>query len=334
MSGTASKEKFFKNKIKIGTHDAFFHADDAFACYMLRKIAKGGAEIVRTRNLEILATCDIVVDVGDVYSHEQRRYDHHQRGFNVRYEENARSMLSSAGLIYKHYGKEVLMEIIGATEEPEDLDKLYSELYYSYIYAFDCMDTGVDQYQTKEKQEYNLNTVSIFSHISRLYPTWSDKNKDEDAAFVKAMDICGVFFELFVQRLYFSNFPARKIVEDAFNKLGKEVDEKIFLLERNVPYSSHLHWLEKKHEKEVLYAVTPRADGAWTVRAINKKNSFESRLPLQEKWRGLRDSELEKASGIEGTIFVHHSGFTGAAKTKQGAIRMAEKTIEESRISS
>ena len=50
------------------------------ACYMLRKLPEfSDANIVRTRNQEVLETCDIVVDVGGVYDPSKHRYDHHQR---------------------------------------------------------------------------------------------------------------------------------------------------------------------------------------------------------------------------------------------------------------
>lgn len=37
------------------------------------------AEVVRTRDPERLAECDVVVDVGGEYDPERHRYDHHQR---------------------------------------------------------------------------------------------------------------------------------------------------------------------------------------------------------------------------------------------------------------
>lgn len=40
------------------------------------------ADITRTRDLEKLKTCDIVVDVGAQFDHEKKLYDHHQREFN------------------------------------------------------------------------------------------------------------------------------------------------------------------------------------------------------------------------------------------------------------
>lgn len=53
---------------KIGTHDGQFHCDEVLACFMLKQLPEfKNACIVRTRDEEILTTCDIVVDVGAVY---------------------------------------------------------------------------------------------------------------------------------------------------------------------------------------------------------------------------------------------------------------------------
>ena len=67
---------------KIGTHNGTFHCDEALACFMLKQLPEyKHADIVRTRNPEELAKCDVVVDVGGVYDPEKHRYDHHQRYF-------------------------------------------------------------------------------------------------------------------------------------------------------------------------------------------------------------------------------------------------------------
>ena len=67
----------------VGTHDGTFHCDEALGCAMLQMMPQwAGSTIVRTRNLEELAKCDIVIDVGAVYDHATKRYDHHQRTFS------------------------------------------------------------------------------------------------------------------------------------------------------------------------------------------------------------------------------------------------------------
>ena len=67
-------------KTKIGTHNGTFHCDEVFACYMLKTLPEyKEAEIVRSRDPQVLRECDIVVDVGGEYDPSTHRYDHHQR---------------------------------------------------------------------------------------------------------------------------------------------------------------------------------------------------------------------------------------------------------------
>ena len=56
-------------------------------------------------------------------------------------------------------------------------------------------------------------------------------------------------------------------------------------------------------------------------------DKFESRKPLPSPWRGLRDEELSKESGIPGCVFVHMSGFIGGNQTYDGALTMAKAAL-------
>ena len=85
-------------KTAIGTHSGTFHCDEALACGMLKLLPQfKDVPIVRTRNQSLLEKCDIVVDVGGIYDHKAKRYDHHQRTFTTVYEEiGHKTKLSSA----------------------------------------------------------------------------------------------------------------------------------------------------------------------------------------------------------------------------------------------
>ena len=76
----AGKRKMSK---RIGTHSGSFHCDEALGCWLLRRTQEfAGAEIVRSRDPEVLKDLDVVIDVGGVYDAGSNRFDHHQRGFN------------------------------------------------------------------------------------------------------------------------------------------------------------------------------------------------------------------------------------------------------------
>ena len=52
----------------IATHSGSFHCDEALGCYLLRQTqAFEGAGVLRTRDAALLATADVVIDVGGTY---------------------------------------------------------------------------------------------------------------------------------------------------------------------------------------------------------------------------------------------------------------------------
>uniref|UniRef100_A0A452U0B5 Uncharacterized protein n=1 Tax=Ursus maritimus TaxID=29073 RepID=A0A452U0B5_URSMA len=119
---------------RIGTHSGTFHCDEALACALLRLLPEyRDAEIVRTRDPEKLASCDIVVDVGGEYDPQRHRYDHHQRSFTETMSSLSpgkpwRTKLSSAGLIYLHFGHKLLAQFLGTSEEDSVVGTIYDKL--------------------------------------------------------------------------------------------------------------------------------------------------------------------------------------------------------------
>lgn len=79
----------------------------------------------------------------------------------------------------------------------------------------------------------------------------------------------------------------------------------------------HLFQLEAEHgiadDGLPLYVIYPDEAGAnWRVHAVPiSPDSFKCRKALPEEWRGLRDDNLSKLTGIDDCIFVHASGFIG-----------------------
>ena len=100
----------------IGTHSDTFHCDEVLACTMLLYTDQyKDCAIVRTRDQEVLNTLDILVDVGSDYIPETLRFDHHQKTFTDTWDNTNEKYkgirLSSAGLIYRHFGREVIYNI-------------------------------------------------------------------------------------------------------------------------------------------------------------------------------------------------------------------------------
>jgi len=100
-------------------------------------------------------------------------------------------------------------------------------------------------------------------------------------------------------------------------------------LERTCPWKDHLYNLEEEMSiEQILYVLYGDSDGRWRIQCVGEAGvAFKSRLPLPEAWRGKRDEELAKISGINGTVFVHNTGFIGGAQTYEGVLEMARSSL-------
>ncbi|TFY69783.1 hypothetical protein EVJ58_g227 [Rhodofomes roseus] len=333
------KQKMEEDRKVIGTHNGTFHCDEALAVYLLKRTKKyGSADLVRTRDPALLDTCTIVVDVGGIYDETKQRFDHHQRGFQEVFGHGFNTKLSSAGLVYKHFGKEIIANRLHASPEDEKIHTLWLKLYKEYIEAIDAIDNGVNQYDTDQKPKYRLRT-DVSSRVGFLNPAWNEPfdSNTVDARFLQASSLVG---DECISRLdYYANawLPARNLVAAAIHQARSadiSAGGKIIVFEQFLPWKEHLADLEEElatpAESQAIYVLYPDETAHnWRIQAVPlAPDSFDSRKALPEVWRGLRDDELSKKSGIDGGIFVHASGFIGGNKTKEGALQMAQRALK------
>ncbi|PAV60524.1 hypothetical protein WR25_25533 [Diploscapter pachys] len=323
---------------KIGTHNGKFHCDEALACFMLKCLGDfSDFSVVRSRDPAVLGDCDIVVDVGGVFDHSKRRYDHHQKTFNETMnslgELPFHTKLSSAGLVYAHYGKKIIANIIGEPLDSVKVSLFYHRVYESFLEQIDANDNGIPQYEGTPKYK---SSGGICGRVGRFNPHWNEAEVEPDERFQQAMQCVGNEFIDTVKYLANVWWPARETIESAIDKrFQNDPSGRIIVLELGgVPWKEHFFELEEEKSLQadnITYIVyQDTTDNSWRVQAIptNKMANFQNRLPLTAAWRGLRDEELSKEAGIESCVFVHMSGFIGGNRTREGALEMARKSMQ------
>ncbi|CAL0327503.1 unnamed protein product [Lupinus luteus] len=321
---------------RVGTHSGTFHCDEALACFLLRFSNHfSNANIIRTRDPKVLESMDAVVDVGGVYDPLRCRYDHHQKGFEEVFGHGFVTKLSSAGLVYKHYGLEIIAKVLRLDEGHPHVHQLYQALYRNFVEAVDAVDNGVNEYDLDEPPKYVINTT-LSSRIKRLNLDWMDSNQSSDReneAFHRAMALAGGEFLENVNYYAKSWLPARSIVMECL-AARETIDSsgEIVKLNLSCPWKLHIHELEEEMKispsiKYVLY----RDDRSekWRLQAVAiSPTRFESRKPLPYLWRGLENDKLSEAAGIPGCTFVHMSGFIGGNLSYDGALAMARASLK------
>jgi uncharacterized UPF0160 family protein len=313
--------------------------------------------LLRTRDLEALKGCHTVVDVGGVYDDSINRFDHHQREFTTTFP-GRQTKLSSAGLVFMHLGKSIIAQQTGFKEDSEEVNRLYEKLYDDFIEAFDANDNGISAYDVGKLQDMGISKkfsdrgFSIASVVNRYnyhHDDTADHNaektpeqaqKEEDDRFLLASAFTGGQFTAELKDTARSWLPARGAVLECFNQ-RKQYDDKGRILvlpyrKEGLPWHDHLYNIEEEAgcAGQVLYTLFPEngnADSKWRIRSVSRSSEgFELRHPLPEKWRGVRDAELDTVAGVSGCVFVHASGFIGGNKTYEGALEMAKKAVEMS----
>lgn len=290
--------------LKIATHSGSFHTDDVFAVATLQLLhGIENVEVIRTRDEAVLATADVVVDVGGVYDVATRRFDHHQNGGLVR--ENG-IPYAAFGLVWREYGETVA----GRKVVADEIERMLA-------FAVDAGDSGVSLYTLNNSE---VVPFELYQITRSFLPVWGSKeNKDE--AFLGAVTFAR---ELLLRII------AQKKAEQAMKDLIAETytnttDKRVLVFDVSVSPIACIEY------PEVLLIVCPddvAVNDNWTATTVRKEyGTFEGRVKFPETWLGLRNGNLAEASGISDAIFCHKGGFIFVAGSKDGVMEAVEKVV-------
>jgi len=298
-------------KIRIVTHSGKFHADDVFSVAALfLSLGDGNVEVIRTRDDTIISTGDIVVDVGNVNDASTKRFDHHQEEGGGRRDNGV--PYASFGLVWKTYGEEICGDAGIAAAVDRDL-----------VQSIDANDNGVDICMPGVQGVFPFGIGSV---IDLFRPTHLE-GENYDEAFMRAVAWARWVLERLikitrdagsgkelVKSFYAAAKDKRLVIFDMSNVLGRELTTS-FLMEY----------------PEVLYAVIYRKDvDSWQLIAINEtEGTYRVRKPLPEHWAGKRDGEFVELTGVADALFCHRGLFMAVAKSKEGAIALAEIALAQ-----
>ncbi|MSR87949.1 MAG: MYG1 family protein [Candidatus Zambryskibacteria bacterium] len=281
---------------KIVTHDSRFHTDDVFAVATLILVI-GEAEVVRSRDPEVQATADYLVDTGMQYDPARHMFDHHQlEGGGVR--ENG-IPYASFGLVWKEYGEKVA----GGKREAGIIEQ-------RLVQAIDANDNGIVISLDKFEGIRQYGLADFFNSFV--------ESRDPEHLYSVFMNVVTIAKDLLVREIAI----ARKLIVDEskiLSYLDKSGDRRVVVMDENL-----MGWKDLfRHKPEVLYVVHPRPDGKWSLSTI-QDDMYVSRKSLPASWAGLKDEELQKVTGVYGSIFCHKALFMAVTSSKEAAIKLAE----------
>lgn len=286
------------------THAGTFHADEIFATLILSKIMP---EIILIRLPEFkeqkkVATKDNVM----VYDIGAGKYDHHQLGGNGERENGVK--YAACGLIWKAFGRDVLNKY-----NVKEVDYTLDYIDRNLIQFIDSNDNG-----QLPKLQADYRNVHLSHIVSLFNPKW-DEEVDSNENFMKALNVCEIIFDEFLHDTL-SKMKAKDLVDKAI----EDSENGIMVLDTFAPWKEFLLNSRNEKAKSINFVVFPSSRGGYNVYAVPLElGSFKNRKTLPNKWRGLRDKDLQDVTGVRTARFCHNAGFICSADSKDGALELA-----------
>ena len=290
------------------THGGMFHADDVMATVILSKVIKN---LCVCRNSEMNLKINkgtIVYDVGF------GKYDHHQKGGNGSRPNGV--PYAAVGLIWRDFGP----EIVRKTCDPE---LVWNFIDRDLIQGIDYTDNGVTLNKDKNIKERNHpKSFSISKAISGFNPGW-DSEEDSDTAFIRAVNFAEIIFDNFLEKAI-SKANAKELVDDLIEKSEKNV----LILDQYVPWKEFVFTSKNPKAEDIKFVVYPSDRGGYNWECVQKgfyNSAYRKNVP--ETWKGLKNFELQRTTGIKTAKFCHPAGFIGGAETIEDAIALTQIAI-------
>ena len=302
----------------IITHDSSFNCGVIAGCTLL-KILYPDARILRTNDHTLITNnnrSNIILDVGNIYNPSKRLFDHHQESFDNKFNDNFISPMGSCGLIWFHYGKDIIDAmarnvIHGSLDSRESreycVEYIFDKYYSDFIYAIDCNDKGIcNKYDMENYKPYELSKIVL---------DFNSHDDDEcNGNFNKCIDFMNTVIKQTLSKLILESNSFMKnyyyIKDLCMNNNGSE----FLIIDKELNITDHLSIFDVKNT--IKFVICVIAKNIFTIKALGK------RYPLiisEDKAKRIIGNDL---------IFIHKERFTGATKSLNGAIYIVDASLK------
>lgn len=264
-------------------------------------------EVVRTRDMEILGSLDIVYDVGG------GEFDHHS--IEKQHRENG-TPYAACGLIWRRFGIEVIHSIHSELSSEEAVT-IFQHIDLGIIQGIDAIDNGV-------RAAINIVPImNISAIISGFNPPWDVNLSENDRYFHEAVKLAYSVLDNALNE-QIAVMKAKAQIAEAY---GKRMRQEVLILDKPYPWSSILKEIDVR--KEVLFVIFPR-DGEFLIQTVRGGGGpFGNRKNLPKSWAGKRENELNEIIGISDAIFCHPARFIAGARSFESILKMADIAVSE-----
>ena len=290
------------DKLVAVTHNGKFHVDEVTATAALQYVYRDHEfEVVRSRDQDVINRADFVYDVGGVYDHSKRRYDHHQNGALT----HEGLTYSAFGLIWLHYGEAYCDGNVRAAERIDQV----------LVKGIDARDNGeVTTPQDTVTPDYGI------SQIIELNNPILARGESYDMQFHKAVGQVAAI----LSRLKEKTFVELDTEDEILAARAESGDSRYAIMEHQITMPDTLKI------KGLDYIIFPEdTNNTWQIYGLRTpENQFVVKRPFPATWAGLRKEALAEVTGVEDAEFCHAKRFLAVARSKEGALELLSLALQ------
>ncbi len=290
------------------THTSIFHLDDVTGCSICE--LSGRTEfIVRTHDINQLGDLGVKGDYGKKYDPNNDYYDHHQTEM---YREDG-YMFATAGLVWKHYGKEAIVNIIEEPLSDDMIDEIHQSIDRRLMKGIDAVDAD-NSFKTKSYcaggEVKVMNISEMFGYLN------SDDINDNDLEFYSAKELMK---KIIIKMVDFS-YKYIKAKSEFYDNLN--IENGVAIASKNFPWRSLVHeHNDNNKDNPIYYIIFPsqRPETEYMMFALSQKNSRNTIFPI-EKYDGYEDDK-------EDNDFIHVGKWCAASDHLSILLKLAEHSM-------
>eukprot|EP01055_Gregarina_sp_Pseudo9_P000732 Gregarina_sp_Pseudo_9__731@NODE_1467_length_1575_cov_34_336589_g1362_i0_p1_GENE_NODE_1467_length_1575_cov_34_336589_g1362_i0NODE_1467_length_1575_cov_34_336589_g1362_i0_p1_ORF_typecomplete_len357_score93_95UPF0160/PF03690_13/8e43_NODE_1467_length_1575_cov_34_336589_g1362_i01211191 len=227
--------------------------------------------------------------------------------------------LTFSGRLWKHHGKDILRKYFKETDEAK-IEVIHRKLYENVIQAIDAKTQHLRRCDCVAPHP-GFSVLSFDQVIGTLDPDWEgveftpERREARDAALQQAFARVVFVLTDMISSLSNEFYPGLAVVREALED-EKNVARRVLKLSHYVPWQTYLYdeedarGLDSEHNMRWVIFQDERSLQWRATSPAERGDRFKNRSLVDESLRGLRDNELSEKVGIEGCVFVHHTGFT------------------------
>ena len=211
---------------RMAVHNGIFHADDVFGVALMQSIYND-LEIIRTRDEELLKTCDIVSDVGN------GKYDHHHVD-KIRRENGI--PYCGFGLLWRDFGISYINakfpDLSNLKEQQEVAEKVDTIL----IQQIDAQDNGVDVMTSQ------VPIMTLCDIIYTFIPTGAGEDEIEKGFFEAVEFAKKILYK--ITKKFVDSYENYRMIKNELKKQNVKQSH-ILVLEKSVPWKDTVLELDR-----------------------------------------------------------------------------------------